>query len=58
MQLSLTIGAMAVVLGVVLATGYAIGEDATQGTQAREAVPQKEGPARSGAWVPERSGGA
>jgi hypothetical protein len=45
MQLSLTIGAIAVVLGVVLAAGYALGEDATL------PVPsvQKEGPARSGA---------
>jgi hypothetical protein len=30
MQLSMTIGAMAVVLGVVLAGGYAIGEDGSQ----------------------------
>lgn len=57
MQLSLTIGAMAVVLGVVLVAGYAIGEEGTQGAQA-ESASQKEGPARSGAWVPERSGGA
>ena len=46
MQLSLTIGAIAVVLGVVLAAGYALGEDAAAPVPG---VHQKEGPARSGA---------
>ncbi len=35
MQLSMTIGAMAVALGVVLAGGYAIGEDGAQAPGAK-----------------------
>jgi hypothetical protein len=43
MELSRTIGTVAVVLGVVLAAGFAVGEDGAQGSSKSAAAPQVTG---------------
>jgi hypothetical protein len=47
MQLSMTIGAIAVALGVVLAGGYAVGEDGAQ-PGAKAAVEEQQKPKEPG----------
>ncbi|HUG76636.1 MAG TPA: hypothetical protein VML57_04035 [Burkholderiales bacterium] len=43
MQLSLTVGTVAVVLAVLLATGYAVGEDSQQAPEPKAAALKQTG---------------